>query len=52
MMQAGVYSSVLHYLKALEASNNSNGDAVVSKMKEIPTNDPLFGIGKSEVGRA
>lgn len=46
MMQAGVYSSVLHYLKALEASNNSNGDAVVSKMKEIPTNDPLFGIGK------
>jgi branched-chain amino acid transport system substrate-binding protein len=45
MMQAGVYSSVLHYLKALEASN-SNGDAVVAKMKEIPTKDPLFGIGK------
>jgi len=46
MMQAGVYSSVLHYLKALEASNSSNGDAVVAKMKEIPTNDPLFGVGK------
>lgn len=45
MMQAGVYSSVLHYLKAVEASKTDDGAAVVAKMKELPTDDPLFGKG-------
>jgi len=46
MSQAGVYSSVIHYLKALEAlKNDTDGRAVVAKMKEMPTDDPLFGKG-------
>ncbi|MCK9920292.1 ABC transporter substrate-binding protein [Microbacteriaceae bacterium K1510] len=46
MMQAGVYSSVLHYLKALDKVGSPNdGAAVVAKMKEIPIDDPLFGHG-------
>ncbi len=44
--QAGVYASTLHYLKAVEALHSSkDGAAVVAKMKEIPTDDPLFGQG-------
>jgi branched-chain amino acid transport system substrate-binding protein len=47
MVQAGVYSAVLHYLKALDAlgSNPDDGAKVVAKMKEMPTDDPLFGKG-------
>ncbi len=47
MTQAGVYAGVLHYLKALEAlgGNPHDGAKVVAKMKEIPTDDPLFGKG-------
>ena len=47
MTQAGNYAAVLHYLKALEAlgGNPHDGAKVVAKMKEIPTNDPLFGKG-------
>ncbi len=46
MVQAGVYSGVLHYLKAVEALKSAkDGKAVVAKMKEIPTDDPLFGKG-------
>jgi len=46
MVQAGVYSSVLHYLKAVEALKSAaDGKAVVAKMKEMPTDDPLFGRG-------
>lgn len=45
-MQAGVYASVLHYLKAVDALGGiSAGDKVVAKMKELKTNDPLFGEG-------
>ena len=43
MVQAGVYSSVLHYLKAVEAAKTDDGTKVVAKMKELPTDDPLFG---------
>ena len=47
MVQAGVYAGVLHYLKAVEAARRpSRGDAVVAKMKEMPTDDPLFGKGE------
>jgi branched-chain amino acid transport system substrate-binding protein len=46
MEQAGVYSSIIHYLKAVEALKaHGDGKAVVAKMKEMPTDDPLFGKG-------
>ncbi len=43
---AGVYASVLHYLKAVEAAGTDDGTKVVAKMKELPTDDPLFGKGE------
>jgi branched-chain amino acid transport system substrate-binding protein len=45
MVQAGVYSAVLHYLKAVEALKSDDGPKVIAKMKETPTDDPLFGKG-------
>jgi branched-chain amino acid transport system substrate-binding protein len=46
MVQAGVYSATLHYLKAVAAlKSSSDGKAVIAKMKEMPTDDPLFGKG-------
>jgi branched-chain amino acid transport system substrate-binding protein len=51
MVQAGVYSSLLHYFKALEAlgGNPHDGAKVVAKMKEMPTDDPLFGKGSIRI---
>ena len=49
MVHAGVYSSVLHYLKAVEALKSDDGTKVVAKMKEMPTDDPLFGKGTIRV---
>ena len=45
MIHAGVYSSVLHYLKAIEAGKTDDGTKVIAKMKEMPTDDTLFGKG-------
>ena len=45
MIHAGVYSSVLHYLKAVEALKSDEGTKVIEKMKATPTDDPLFGKG-------
>ena len=46
MNQAGVYAGTLHYLKARAAlGGNADGKSVVAKMKEMPTDDPLFGKG-------
>ena len=46
MVQAGVYASIVHYLKAVEALGSAeDGAKVVAKMKEMPTDDPLFGKG-------
>jgi branched-chain amino acid transport system substrate-binding protein len=47
MTQAGNYAMILHYLKALEALGGTphDGAKVVAKMKELPTDDPLFGKG-------
>ena len=42
---AGVYAGVLHYLKAVDAAKTDDGAKVVAKMKELPTDDPLFGKG-------
>jgi branched-chain amino acid transport system substrate-binding protein len=51
MVQAGTYAALLHYFKALDAlgSNPHDGAKVVAKMKEIPTDDPLFGKGMVRV---
>src|SRR5215218_4047407 len=45
MVHAGVYSAVAHYLKAVEALKSDDGTKVIAKMKEMPTDDPLFGKG-------
>jgi branched-chain amino acid transport system substrate-binding protein len=47
MVVAGLYAEILHYLKAMEAlgGNPHDGAKVVAKMKELPTDDPLFGKG-------
>ena len=43
---AGVYASVLHYLKAVDAlQDDTDGKAIVAKMKAMPTDDILFGKG-------
>jgi branched-chain amino acid transport system substrate-binding protein len=46
MTHAGDYSAVIHYLKAVEALKaDGDGRVVAAKMKEMPTDDPLFGKG-------
>ena len=46
MVQASVYAGVTHYLKAVAALKSAtDGKAVIAKMKETPTDDPLFGKG-------
>ncbi len=45
MIHAGVYSSVRHLLKAVEATKSKDGKVVVAKMKELPTDDMIFGKG-------
>jgi branched-chain amino acid transport system substrate-binding protein len=50
MVQAGVYAGVLHYLKAVAALKDAkDGKAVVAKMKELPSEDPLFGKAQIRV---
>jgi branched-chain amino acid transport system substrate-binding protein len=46
MVHAGVYSSVMHYLKAVEAVGSKDAAKVMAKMKETPVEDPLFGKGE------
>jgi branched-chain amino acid transport system substrate-binding protein len=46
MVQGGVYAGVLHYLKAVESLKDKDPTKVLAKMKEMPTDDPLFGKGK------
>jgi len=48
MVHAGVYAGMLHYFKALEAlgGNPHDGVKVVAKMKEMATDDTLFGKGE------
>ena len=46
MLHAGVYSAIIHYLKAVEGLKvDREGKAVVATMKELPTDDRLFGKG-------
>jgi len=46
MVHAGVYAGTLHYLKAVEALKDKDPAKVMAKMKEMPTDDPLFGKGQ------
>jgi len=53
MVHAGVYAATLHYLKAVDALKSDDGGKVVARMKEMPTDDTLFGKGTVRVdGRA
>lgn len=45
MVHAGVYASVLHYLKAVESTGSKDASVVMAAMKATPTEDPLFGKG-------
>ena len=46
-VHAGVYASLIHYFKVLDAmgGNSRDGIKIVDKMKATPTDDPLFGKG-------
>lgn len=49
MNQAGSYAATLHWMKAIAAMDKEkarDGAAVVARMKEMPTDDPLFGKGR------
>jgi len=49
MVQAGCYSAVLHYLKAVAdmgvTAAKASGAAAVARMKAMPTDDDCFGAG-------
>jgi len=42
MTQAGVYSSVLHYLKAVAAAGTTDGAKVAEQMRQLPIEDPIM----------
>ncbi|MCW2239734.1 ABC transporter substrate-binding protein [Azospirillum canadense] len=44
--QAGTYSAVRHYLRAVEAAGTDDADAVVAKMREMPVDDMFARGGK------
>jgi branched-chain amino acid transport system substrate-binding protein len=46
MTQAGVYSAVRHYLRAVAAAQTDEGKAVMAKMKELPVQDMFSANGK------
>ncbi|MFZ5512149.1 MAG: ABC transporter substrate-binding protein [Pseudomonadota bacterium] len=46
MLQAGVYSAVTTYLKAVQAAGTDDADAVMKKLKEQPINDFFAKGGK------
>jgi branched-chain amino acid transport system substrate-binding protein len=46
MSQAGVYSSTLHYLKAIAAAKTTDTDAVLAEMRKMPVNDVFAKNGR------
>jgi branched-chain amino acid transport system substrate-binding protein len=46
MVQAGVYSSITHYLKAVQATGTDDTAMVMAKMKATPVNDFFAKNGK------
>jgi branched-chain amino acid transport system substrate-binding protein len=47
--QAGVYSSVAHYLKAVQAAGTDEAQAVMAKMRDMPVNDFFAKGGKLRI---
>jgi branched-chain amino acid transport system substrate-binding protein len=45
MIQAGVYSATLQYLKAVKAAGTKDADAVAKKLKELPVDDAFASNG-------
>lgn len=46
MYHAGIYSAVMHYLKAVKAAGTDETEAVLKKMREIPINDMMTKNGR------
>ena len=40
-IQAGIYSSVRHYLKAVAAAKSDDAKTVIAKMRELPIEDDV-----------
>src|SRR5271168_530787 len=49
MAQAGVYSAILHYLKAIDAAGSDEALTVMAKMRELPVNDFFAKDGRIRV---
>ncbi|MGU3494622.1 ABC transporter substrate-binding protein [Xanthobacteraceae bacterium A53D] len=47
MAQAGIYSGVSHYLKAIAAAGTKDAQVVAEKMREMPINDFMIRNGKA-----
>lgn len=45
MLQAGVYSGVVHYLKAVKQADSTEAPAVMAAMQALPADDDAFGKG-------
>jgi branched-chain amino acid transport system substrate-binding protein len=45
MAQAGTYSAVRHYLRAIQATNSDDGLTVIKKMRELPISDAYAANG-------
>jgi branched-chain amino acid transport system substrate-binding protein len=45
MLQAGVYSGVLHYLKAVKDTASTDAAPVMAAMQRVPADDDAFGHG-------
>jgi branched-chain amino acid transport system substrate-binding protein len=45
MIQAGVYSATLQYLKAVKAAGTKDADAVANKLRELPVDDAFTANG-------
>lgn len=53
MLQAGVYSGVVHYLKAVKQADSTEAPAVMAAMQALPADDDAFGKGSvRQDGRA
>jgi len=39
MVQAGIYSELMHYFQAIQAAGTDNADKVMARMRETPVND-------------
>lgn len=51
MLQTGTYSSVLHYLRAVEAAGTDETKAVMAKMREMPVEDIFYSGSIRQDGR-